>query len=101
MVNVMGDAAFGMAGMDIETAVRVRAGILTVVLNNGVMMAYDEKMPQAVRDFGIHRLGGDYAAVAAGLGAHSERVADPSRLSGRCAKRWRARLTVYRRWSRF
>lgn len=46
------------------------------------MTAYDEKMPQAVRDFGIHRLGGDYAAVAAGLGAHSERVADPSRLSG-------------------
>ncbi len=36
-VNVMGDAAIGMTGMDIETAARNRIGILTVVFNNGVM----------------------------------------------------------------
>ena len=38
-VNVMGDAAIGMTGMDIETAARNRIAILTVVFNNGVMGA--------------------------------------------------------------
>src|SRR5436190_3868733 len=38
-VNVMGDAAIGMTGMDIETAARNRIAILTVVFNNGVMAA--------------------------------------------------------------
>jgi len=33
-VNVMGDTAFGMAGMDFETAVRERIPILTILLNN-------------------------------------------------------------------
>ena len=31
VINVMGDAAFGMAGMDIETASRAKIGILTVL----------------------------------------------------------------------
>ena len=35
VVNIMGDAAFGMAGMDVETAVRSEIPILTVILNNG------------------------------------------------------------------
>ena len=38
-INVMGDAAIGMTGMDIETAARNRIAILTVVFNNGVMGA--------------------------------------------------------------
>ena len=38
-VNIMGDASFGMTGMDIETAARNRIGILTVVHNNQVMAA--------------------------------------------------------------
>ena len=33
----MGDASFGMTGMDIETAARNRIAILTIVFNNGVM----------------------------------------------------------------
>src|SRR4030081_1111583 len=36
-VNFMGDAAFGMTGLDFETAVRSRIPILTVVLNNSLM----------------------------------------------------------------
>ena len=47
-VNVMGDAAFGMVGMDFETAVRSRLPILTIVLNNGLMGGYTEWMPEAV-----------------------------------------------------
>ena len=61
-VNIMGDAAFGMVGMDIETAVRCRIPILTIVMNNGLMGGYGEYMPQAVERYAAHRLSGDYAA---------------------------------------
>ena len=47
-VNIMGDAAFGMVGMDFETAVRARIPILTIVMNNGLMGGYGEWMPDAV-----------------------------------------------------
>ena len=38
-VNFMGDAAFGMVGLDFETAVRSNIPIITVVLNNSTMAA--------------------------------------------------------------
>ena len=85
-VNIMGDAAFGMVGMDLETAVRCRIPILTIVMNNGLMGGYDEYMPQAVERYGAHRLGGDYAGVAAALGAHTERVAEADELRGAIAR---------------
>ena len=74
VINVMGDAAFGMAGLDIETAVRAEIPILTVVLNNGVMTHYDQHMPYASEHWQSNQLGGHYAQVAEALGAHSERV---------------------------
>ena len=36
-VNIMGDAAFGMTGLDFETAVRCGVPILTIVFNNSSM----------------------------------------------------------------
>jgi len=36
-VNFMGDAAFGMTGLDFETAVRCGIPITTIVLNNSAM----------------------------------------------------------------
>jgi acetolactate synthase-1/2/3 large subunit len=79
-VNVMGDAAFGMVGLDLETAVRCRIPIMTVVLNNGLMGGYAEYMPDAVERYAAHRLGGDYSGVARSLGAHAERVEHPDDL---------------------
>jgi acetolactate synthase I/II/III large subunit len=79
-VNVMGDAAFGMVGMDLETAVRCRIPILTVVLNNGLMGGYTDYMPDAVARYDAHRLGGDYRGVATALGVHAERVEQPGEL---------------------
>lgn len=78
VVNVMGDAAFGMVGMDVETAVRERIGVLTILLNNSVMGGYDRSMPIAAERYATHRLSGDYTAVATGLGAHAERVTRPA-----------------------
>jgi acetolactate synthase-1/2/3 large subunit len=79
-VNIMGDAAFGMVGMDFETAVRGRLPILTIVLNNGLMGGYTEWMPDAVARFGSDRMGGRYADIAKALGGHSERVERPAEL---------------------
>ena len=79
-VNIMGDAAFGMVGMDFETAVRARLPILTIVMNNGLMGGYGEWMPDAVERHAANRLGGDYAAIGAALGGHTERVERPGEL---------------------
>jgi thiamine pyrophosphate-dependent acetolactate synthase large subunit-like protein len=73
-INIMGDAAFGMVGMDFETAVRCHIPILTVVLNNGLMGGYTEWMPDAVERDGANLLGGSFAELARALGGHAERV---------------------------
>ena len=73
-VNMMGDAAIGMVGMDIETAVRHKIGILTIVFNNGVMAIERSHMPYATEMYDALDQGGDYAKVADGLGAWSKRV---------------------------
>ena len=80
VVNVMGDAAFGMAAMDIETAVRSEIPILTIILNNGVMTHYHAHMPFASERWGSNRLGGDYTKISEGLGAYAERVAAPDQV---------------------
>ena len=81
-INVMGDAAFGMSGLDIETAARCNIGILTIVLNNGVMTHYDKHMPFSSKSHRTNVFGGDYAKVAEGLGAYSEQVETPDALAG-------------------
>jgi thiamine pyrophosphate-dependent acetolactate synthase large subunit-like protein len=81
VVNVMGDLAFGTAGMEVETGVRERLPILTVILNNGRMGGYGHHMPAASERYGANLLSGEYARVAAGLGAHAERVEDPGKVT--------------------
>ena len=46
-LNFMGDGAFGMSGLDIETSVRAGAPITTIVLNNGDMATYPGGYPVA------------------------------------------------------
>ena len=79
-VNLMGEAAFGMVGMELETAVRNEIGTTTIVLKNSVMGGYTEYHPVASQEYGIHKLGGDYADVAKALGGHGERVTEPSQI---------------------
>lgn len=77
-LNVMGDAAFGMAGMDFETAARECIPILTVVLNNSALGGYENHMPVATERYGTKFLTGDYAKIAEGLGGYSEKVENPT-----------------------
>ena len=53
-INIMGDAAIGMVGMDIETAVRNNIGILTIVLNNGAMAIERPSMPTSIEKYKAH-----------------------------------------------
>ena len=77
-VNVMGDYAFGMVGLDFETAVREEIPILTIVLNNSAMGVYDDsRFPEANRRYRTKYLTGNYAKVAQAMGGHAERVEEP------------------------
>jgi acetolactate synthase-1/2/3 large subunit len=77
VVNVMGDASIGMAGLDFETAVREKIPILTIVLNNARFGGYDRMLPTATERYAIDRVGGDYVKVAEALGFHAERIEKP------------------------
>jgi thiamine pyrophosphate-dependent acetolactate synthase large subunit-like protein len=80
VVNIMGDAAFGMAGLDIETAVRASIPIMTIVLNNGVMTDYSSYLPYIAEHHDGNKLGGEYAKLGEALGAYAERVESPDEL---------------------
>lgn len=76
-VNFMGDAAFGMTGLDFETAVRSGIPSCTIVLNNSTMAIEIPHMQLSHERHNARDLGGDYAALARDLGGWSERVEDP------------------------
>ncbi|MSO76190.1 MAG: thiamine pyrophosphate-requiring protein [Alphaproteobacteria bacterium] len=77
-VNFMGDAAFGMTGLDFETAVRAGVPILTIVLNNSTMAIETAHMKLSHERFRARDIGGNYANLARELGGWSERVEDPA-----------------------
>ncbi|MFQ6031180.1 MAG: thiamine pyrophosphate-requiring protein, partial [Dehalococcoidia bacterium] len=77
-VNFMGDAAFGMTGLDFETAVRSRIPIITVVLNNSTMAVETRAMADSHRLFNTRDLGGNYADMARAMGGYAERIEDPA-----------------------
>jgi len=79
-LNVMGDAAFGMAGLDIETAVRNEIPITTVLLNNGRMGGYDHHFPGSMPRHGVGMLSGEYADIAKGMGANGIQVRTPDEI---------------------
>jgi acetolactate synthase-1/2/3 large subunit len=74
VINVMGDAAFGMVGIDFETAVREKIPILTIVLNNLGMGTYFKATPST------SKLSGNYSKIADGLGGYSERIQKPDEI---------------------
>ena len=80
-LNFMGDGAFGMSGLDIETAVRVGAPITTVVLNNGGMATYPGGYPTARQRYGTTEMTGDYAQLAEGMGAVGITVMEPTEMA--------------------
>ena len=80
-VNFMGDAAFGMVGLDFETAVRSNIPIITVVLNNSTMAVETRQMADSHGLYGTRDLGGNYADLGKAMGGYAERIEDPSQIS--------------------
>ena len=79
-LNFMGDGAFGMSGLDIETSVRAGVPITTIVLNNGGMATYPGGYPTARKQFGTTEMTGDYAKIAEGMGAVGIMVTQPTEM---------------------
>ena len=81
VINVMGDMAFSTVGLDIETAVRCDIPILTVVNNNSYMSIYDDsRFPTAIQKYQVKSLGGQFAEVAAAMGAYAEKITEPDEI---------------------
>ena len=80
-VNMMGDAAFGMSGLDIETSARAGVPITTVVLNNGGMATYPGGFPTAREKYGVSRMQGNYADLAIAMGAEGIEVTAPGEIA--------------------
>ena len=85
-VNFMGDAAFGMVGLDFETAVRSNIPIITVVLNNSHMAAEVHAMADSHRLYNTRDLGGNYADMGRAMGGYAERIEDPGEISAAFAR---------------
>ena len=81
VVHLLGDASFGMTGMELETAARMNLPILTVVINNGGIgggMMGMENPNGTPPEMAV--LGGNFSVVANGLGCWSERVEHPEEI---------------------
>jgi acetolactate synthase-1/2/3 large subunit len=77
-INVWGDAAIGMTGMDFETAVRCQIPILSILFNNFAMAMEFKAMAVSREKYKSTDISGNYADWAKALGGYSQRVTEPS-----------------------
>ena len=84
VISVNGDGAFGINAMEIDTAVRHGAKAVFIVSNNAAwnIERYDQEANYGGRVVGTTLRHSDYAAMARALGAHGERIEDPTKLAG-------------------
>ena len=80
-INVWGDAAIGMTGMDFETAVRDRIPILSILFNNYSMAMELKAMALSTEKYHSTDISGNYADWARALGGYSERVTAPDEVT--------------------
>jgi thiamine pyrophosphate-dependent acetolactate synthase large subunit-like protein len=80
-INVMGDAAFGMVGLDFETAVRNKIPIMTIVLNNSTMAIETAHMRISQERYRARDIGGNYADMGRAMGGYAERVESPAEIA--------------------
>jgi acetolactate synthase I/II/III large subunit len=79
-VHLLGDAAFGMTGLDIETAARNNIPIMSILLNNSTMAIETGTLVSSHERYGTRDIAGDYTAIAQALGVQAKRVTDPGQL---------------------
>ncbi|HKJ72499.1 MAG TPA: thiamine pyrophosphate-requiring protein [Alphaproteobacteria bacterium] len=79
-INVWGDAAIGMTGMDFETAARCNIPILSILFNNFAMAMEFPVMGVSREKFQATDISGNYADFARALGGYGERVMSPAEI---------------------
>jgi acetolactate synthase-1/2/3 large subunit len=79
-INMWGDAAIGMTGMDFETAVRERIPILSILMNNFSMAMEIPVMKASDEKYNTTDISGNYADFAKALGGYGERVTEPGEI---------------------
>ena len=79
-INLWGDAAIGMTGMDFETAVRERIPIMSVLLNNFSMAMEIPAMKLSDEKYDTTDISGNYADFAKALGGYGERITSPEEI---------------------
>ena len=85
-VNFMGDAAFGMTGLDFETSVRAKLPITTIVFRNSTMAIETNHMKTSHKKYNARDLDGDYAEIAKSLGGWSMTISDPDQIGAAILK---------------
>ncbi|MCL5958435.1 MAG: thiamine pyrophosphate-dependent enzyme, partial [Chloroflexi bacterium] len=81
VVCLVGDGAFAMNGMEVETAVRHNAPVLFIVGNNNSLTDIAAAQDKHFDGRSIwNKLSGDYCKVAQGLGAYAEKVDRPEEI---------------------
>jgi acetolactate synthase I/II/III large subunit len=80
-VNVWGDAAIGMTGMDFETCVRAKIPIMSILFNNFGMHMEDDAMAYSREKYHSTDISGNYSEFAKAFGGYSERVTDPDQVA--------------------
>ena len=79
--NFMGDAAFGMTGLDFETAVRCGIPITTIVLNNSAMAIERHALVVSHDRYRTRDIGGHYADMGRAMGGYTERIEKPAEIT--------------------
>jgi|PZN77608.1 Thiamine pyrophosphate-requiring enzymes [acetolactate synthase, pyruvate dehydrogenase (cytochrome), glyoxylate carboligase, phosphonopyruvate decarboxylase] len=79
-INVWGDAAIGMTGMDFETCVRCNIPILSILFNNFSMAMEIPHMKISTEKYRSTDISGNYAEFARALGGYGQRVTEPSEI---------------------
>lgn len=85
-VHLMGDAAFGMTGLDLETSVRTRLPTLTLLLRNDTMAIEYSSLVESHRLYRTRDLGGEYGEIARALGLEVMEVRDPAAVGAALAR---------------
>lgn len=80
-INMWGDAAIGMTGMDFETCVRCNIPIMSILFNNYSMAMEFKAMAVSKEKYQSTDISGNYADFARALGGYGERVTEPGQIA--------------------
>jgi acetolactate synthase-1/2/3 large subunit len=78
VIDITGDGAFGFSVAELDTAVRFGLDVVHVIHDNQAWGVIAGSQRRLGFELGTELAGTDYAAIAAGFGAHGERVATPA-----------------------